>query len=482
MQRRWFLGKRAIAALLFCFVLLLYRQACRSQSQTRRPAGEDAFEALLQQHERRYLQHSRNLTRLISQLKAELQRSAVELEEQNQSELEEFLRKQLRRAEIFTGERLPDEFAVLPFETFTLRRVYQLESGLARLPVESLMGQDRRNELNGALEAALHLLNEPQLRDSQQRRVYSPQHFYEGIFRTERDKGTLYDLTFRENSVPDFRRLVFFRPFAPLMKVKEELMDASQILINIIVPLADTVDAFRQFMQHFRMFHKTVICYDETLDESLSRRRMKYRNVTLIRLNEAFSRRRGLDVGARAWKRSNVLLFLCDVNIRFSAEFLNSCRMNTEPGQKVFYPVMFSLYNPEVIYGQHIPSAEDQLVIRKDFGFWKDFDFGTTCQYRSDFINTGGFDVSVKGGATEDVHLYRKFLHSSLMVVRAPSRGLFHVWHPTVCHAHLSSETFKLCLQDKALNQASHSQLGQIIFHQQINNHLHKYKQHNIKS
>lgn len=182
MQRRWFLGKRVIAALLFCFVLLLYRQACRSQSQTRSrsPAGEDAFEALLQQHERRYLQHSRNLTRRISQLKAELQRSAVELEEQNQSELEEFLQKQLRRAEIFTGERLPNEFAVLPFETFTLRQVYQLESGLARLPVESLIGQESRNELNGALEAALHLLNAPQLRDSQQRRVYSPQHFYEG--------------------------------------------------------------------------------------------------------------------------------------------------------------------------------------------------------------------------------------------------------------------------------------------------------------
>uniref|UniRef100_A0A671PTS7 Hexosyltransferase n=1 Tax=Sinocyclocheilus anshuiensis TaxID=1608454 RepID=A0A671PTS7_9TELE len=357
MQRRWFLGKRAIAALLFCFVLLLYRQACRSQSQTRRPAGEDAFEALLQQHERRYLQHSRNLTRLISQLKAELQRSAVELEEQNQSELEEFLRKQLRRAEIFTGERLPDEFAVLPFETFTLRRVYQLESGLARLPVESLMGQDRRNELNGALEAALHLLNEPQLRDSQQ---YLPVgrgcfkcnfSLMAGIFRTERDKGTLYDLTFRENSVPDFRRLVFFRPFAPLMKVKEELMDASQILINIIVPLADTVDAFRQFMQHFSdacirqdgRTHLTVVLFgSEKMHEVKGildgMSRMKYRNVTLIRLNEAFSRRRGLDVGARAWKRSNVLLFLCDVNIRFSAEFLNSCRMNTEPGTALRKP------------------------------------------------------------------------------------------------------------------------------------------------
>lgn len=177
MQRRWFLGKRVISVLVFCFVLLLYRQACRSPSQTRsrRPSGEDAFEALLQQHERSYLQHSRNLSRRISQLRAELQRSAVELEEQNQAELEEFLQKQLRRAEVFTGEPLPSEFAVLPFETFTLRRVYQLESGLTRLPVENPVRQDRRSELNEVLEAALHLLNEPQLG-----RVYSPQHFYEG--------------------------------------------------------------------------------------------------------------------------------------------------------------------------------------------------------------------------------------------------------------------------------------------------------------
>ncbi|KAK2899224.1 hypothetical protein Q8A67_010642 [Cirrhinus molitorella] len=509
MLKRCFLGKRVIAALLFCFVLLLYRQACRSRTQRRsgRPAGEDTYESLLHRHERHYLHQTRNLTRLISQLKAELQersrqlqRSAVifplEHEEQNQSELEEFMRKQLRKAEFFTGEPQVNEFALLPFETFTLRQVYQLESGLTRLPVESPFRQDRRNELNGALEAGLHLLNQPQLRDPQQRRIYSPQHFYEGIFRTERDKGTVYDLTFRENGVPDFRRLVFFRPFAPLMKVKEELMDVSQILINIIVPLADNVDSFRQFMQHFSdicirqdgQTHLTVVFFgSEKKDEvkgildSVSRR-MKYRNMTLIHLNEAFSRGRGLEVGARAWKRSNILLLFCDVNVRFSAEFLNSCRMNAQPGKKVFYPVMFSLYNPQIIYGQHIPPAEDQLVIRKDFGFWKDVDFGTTCQYRSDFMNTGGFDVFVKGGATEDVHLYRKFLHSNLMVVRAPSRGLFHVWHPTVCHAHLSSEAFKLCLQTKALNEASHSQLGQMIFHQEIDNHLHKYNLNNVKS
>ncbi|KAG7271531.1 hypothetical protein CRUP_003994, partial [Coryphaenoides rupestris] len=302
------------------------------------------------------------------------------------------------------------------------------------------------------------------------------------------------------------------------MKVKSERVDSAAIPINIVVPLSRRTDTFKQFMQNFREDH--------------------FKNYTLIQLDEEFSRGRGLDVGARAWKGGNVLLFFCDVDIYFTADFLTTCRLNALPGKKVFYPVLFSQYNPSLIYGgpdhippvqqqlvikketgfwrdfgygmtcqyrsdfinigkkvfypvlfsqynpsliyggpDHIPPVQQQLVIKKETGFWRDFGYGMTCQYRSDFINIGGFDVDIKGWGGEDVYLYRKYLHSNLLVVRAPSRGLFHLWHEKRCGDALQPDQYRMCMQTKAMNEASHGQLGMLLFRHEIDAHLRKQKQ-----
>ncbi|KAM6902674.1 chondroitin sulfate N-acetylgalactosaminyltransferase 1 [Xenentodon cancila] len=508
-------------------------------AQSGGPAGVSNYQVLLQEREEQHRLYISSLKKQIAQLKEDLQERSQQLKsvqeslkratggpaegqeggteshggglgevqgsKSQQSDLQEFLKSQLSKAEVTAGTRLPSEYAVVPFESFAFQKVYQLEMGLTRHPEEKPVRKDKRDELAEVLEMALRSLNTPSPQQdrrsaaekSETSKVYTPSDFIEGIARTEKDKGTLYELTFRGNASNEFKRLVFFRPFGPLMKVKQERVDTANVPINIIVPLSGRTDKFKQFMHNFRevcvrqdgRVHLTVVYFGkEQMSEVRSTlentsRELNFKNYTLLQMDEEFSRGRGLDVGARAWKGGNVLLFFCDVDIYFTADFLNTCRLNTQAGKKVFYPVLFSQYNPTLIYGgpDHIPPVEQQLVIKKDTGFWRDFGFGMTCQYRSDFINIGGFDINIKGWGGEDVHLYRKYLHSNLLVVRAPSRGLFHLWHEKHCGDELPPDQYRMCMQSKAMNEASHGQLGMLFFRHEIEAHLRKQKPQNPK-
>ncbi|KAK1341905.1 hypothetical protein QTO34_016656 [Cnephaeus nilssonii] len=481
----WISRVVVLLVLLCCAISVLYMLACTPKGNEEQlglprangPTGKEGYQAALQEWEEQHRNYISSLKRQIAQLKEELQERSEQLRnaqyhasdaaglgpepgapEKTQADLLAFLHSQVDKAEVHAGVKLATEYAAVPFDSFTLQKVYQLEMGLTRHPEEKPVRKDKRDELVEAIESALETLNSP-AENSPNQHPYTASDFIEGIYRTEKDKGTLYELTFKGDHKHEFRRLVLFRPFGPIMKVKKEKLNMANTLINIIVPLAKRVDKFRQFMQNFRAAN--------------------FRNFTFIQLNGEFSRGKGLDVGARFWKGSNVLLFFCDVDIHFTSEFLNTCRLNTQPGKKVFYPVLFSQYNPGIIYGHHdaVPPLEQQLVIKKETGFWRDFGFGMTCQYRSDFINIGGFDLDIKGWGGEDVHLYRKYLHSNLIVVRTPVRGLFHLWHEKRCVDELTPEQYKMCMQSKAMNEASHGQLGMLVFRHEIEAHLRKQKQ-----
>ncbi|XP_070696777.1 chondroitin sulfate N-acetylgalactosaminyltransferase 2 [Pempheris klunzingeri] len=476
--------------------------------------GKEYYQALLQEQEERHLNRAASLKRQIAQLKQELQEMSeklkllqdkkelpgvqglAEAKDQEPGDLLEYLHSQIDKAEVNTGARLPSEYALVPFESFTSSKVYQLEMGLTRHPEEKPVRKDRRDELVEVIEAALDIINNPDEEDGveedmpMQRQTYTEAHFFEGLYRTERDKGTLYELFFAKEDSSSFRHVTLFRPFGPLMKVRSTSVETSGMIINIIVPLAGRVETFSQFLHNFRevciqqdrRVHLTVVYFGQEgrqeVKSSLEKmsREESFSNYTLIPVDEEFSRGRGLDIGAHAWKNGDVLMFFCDVDIHFTLEFLNTCRLHTAPNKKVFYPVVFSLYNPAIVYGnlELAPPIELQLIHKKDAGFWRDFGFGMTCQYRSDFLNIGGFDLEVKGWGVEDVHLYRKYLRSDVIVTRTPVSSLFHLWHEKQCADELTPEQYRMCIQSKAMNEASHSHLGMLVFREEIEAHLRK--------
>ncbi|XP_072289911.1 chondroitin sulfate N-acetylgalactosaminyltransferase 1-like [Eucyclogobius newberryi] len=529
MFKRWLLALVArvglIVLALGCCLALAYFLACKPSSTHRASlssggssASKERYLALLQEREDTHRHYENSLNKQISELKEALEERTQQLQEAldkakakgilplgleslkkrpTQIDLKEFFHSQLNQAEVIYGVKVSSEYEVISYDAFTLQRVYQLETGLTKHPEERPVTKDRRDELNGAVEFALHVLNGPRqhMDAGRKKTTFSPADFIQGLSRTERDKGTVYDLVFKGDTAHDFTKLVLFRPFGPVLKVRSDRVDTSRVLVNIIVPLSNRLDTFRQFMSTFRLVciqqdgrvYLTVVYFGRDQINQIkaiidqTTRETRFRSFTLILLNEEFSRGRGLEVGARAWRRSqNVLLFFCDVDIHFTAEFLSSCRLNAEPGKKVYYPVLFSQYNPAIIYSNQTqsPPLQQQLVIEKESGFWRDFGFGMTCQYRSDFLNIGGFDRRIKGWGLEDVHLYRKYLHSKLMVIRAPSRGLFHLWHEKTCADELPQDKYKMCMQTKAMSEASHGQLGALLFRQQVEAHskLQKWK------
>ncbi|KAM3913857.1 chondroitin sulfate N-acetylgalactosaminyltransferase 2 [Leptodactylus fuscus] len=519
-RTRWlFVG----LALVFSLMLLTYLLECAPTPEGNGSlpgiAGEmyskEYYQALLQEQEEHYKSRATSLKRQIAQLKQELQEMSEKLrlahekkqsagngaghqgtKEQPSNDLLEFLHSQIDKAEVVVGAKLPSEYAVVPFESFNTMKVYQLEMGLTRHPEEKPIRKDRRDELVEVIEAGLEVINNPDEDDEDQENrgseklIFSDTDFVEGYYRTERDKGSHYELFYKKPESGSYHHITLFRPFGPLMKVKVETQDISRTIINIIVPLSGRTEAFAQFIDNYKdvciqqdkRTYLTVVYFGEKglseVQDILKNiaRETNFHNYTLIPLKEEFSRGRGLEVGARAWDKSDVLLFFCDVDIYFTPGFLDTCRLNAEAGKKVFYPVVFSLYNPAIVYAnlEVPPPVEQQLVHKKDSGFWRDFGFGMTCQYKSDFLTIGGFDLEVRGWGGEDVHLYRKYLHGDLIVIRTPVPGLFHLWHEKHCVDELTPEQYRMCIQSKAMNEASHPHLGMLVFREEIEAHLRK--------
>ncbi|XP_037092123.1 chondroitin sulfate N-acetylgalactosaminyltransferase 1-like isoform X2 [Pollicipes pollicipes] len=341
----------------------------------------------------------------------------------------------------------------------------------------------RRGALNVELLAAVRT-GAQHLNQASGGASYTAQHFLDGRYKQVLGAGEVYVLHFASEARPgrvETVRLV--RRAGPLLVDARPGYDHDQ-LVYVVVPYYRRPDAFAEFAA---MFEQLVVARHENLRlvvmfywrgqpaaprEQLARERRRVAD-TLHRLNKRarrpvarlvdqeaeFSRGHALLEGARSWQGDDdVLLFFCDVDMFFDTQALHRCRANTAPGRRVYYPVVFSTFSPELYFRawRKKPASLWQMhPISGDVGFWRDFGFGMTCQYKSDFDRVAGEFLVSRSWGGEDSKLYRKYQQSTLEIVRAPDPGLVHIYHRKQCDRRLLGKKYHSCMSSLRHSEAS---------------------------
>ena len=122
-----------------------------------------------------------------------------------------------------------------------------------------------------------------------------------------------------------------------------------------------------------------------------------------------FSRGIGLQEASKFVKDKNEILFFCDVDLVFTSDLLHHIRRNTVQGKRVYYPVFFSQYDPDVVYVER-PKPATHFRFEELDGFWRFFSFGMLSIYKSDFIRTPGYNTKIHGWGLEDVEMVSRYM------------------------------------------------------------------------
>lgn len=268
------------------------------------------------------------------------------------------------------------------------------------------------------------------------------------------------------------------QPFGNLVYTSQTINKSKLPSVNIILPLAGRLEAFKRFLANFERIVlipkenvRLLIMYFPNVQSSkehkniLENYRKKYSNFDVLwkTIEGRFSRGLALHLGAAQFNPGS-LLFFCDVDLAFDVEFLYRCRVNTVKGKRVYYPMVFSQFNQTISLKKIHRESEGHMKrhgrienLRSDHGFWRRYGFGIVCVYGDDVTNVGGFDLTINGWGLEDVRLYEGFLATGKYdVVRTPDPGVVHMYHVSDCSPDLKTSQLQSC-QKSALSQFAYA-------------------------
>lgn len=249
--------------------------------------------------------------------------------------------------------------------------------------------------------------------------------------------------------------------------------------VHFILPLFNRLATFDRFMDNYESVclaneervTLTVVPFGRaTVDRAVAAAAgliAKYpgaRIVVLPDLGESFARALALHAGAdRVGPPPDDLLLFIDVDMLWTSALIERVRLNTVRGRSAYFPIVYSEYDPVVVYGR--PTSPNHFLVNQDTGYWRQFGFGIVSVYKSDLTATGGFNTTIRGWGNEDVDLFDKFVRTRpATVFRAADPDLVHVYHPVECDPKLPEPKARMCTNTRFETYGNVDQFANIIY------------------
>lgn len=258
--------------------------------------------------------------------------------------------------------------------------------------------------------------------------------------------------------------------------------DSQTKTVHFVLPLFNRLATFARFVDNYESVclandervTLTVVPYGRVTADgaaaTVAQLAARYPDARLTVLPDAggpFARAEALHAGAvhAAGPPPDDLLFFVDVDMLWTAATLDRVRLNTVRGHTVYFPIVYSEYDPVVVYGR-ASGSPNHFLVNQDTGYWRQYGFGIVSAYATDLAAAGGLDTSIRGWGNEDVDLFEKFVRSrsAVSVFRAADPDLVHVYHPVECDAGLPEPKARMCANTRFETYGNVDQFANIIY------------------
>ena len=262
------------------------------------------------------------------------------------------------------------------------------------------------------------------------------------------------------------RFLHALRETEPLQVVSVHPANYHTTKVNFVVPTPAVSKAFQRFMISFEntFLARTppeivglfVILYSDGQVKKYSKNlfatttllrlyKKKYpdADLRLVTTDRPFSRKESIELASKEHP-SFELLFLADIHVDFSHQFLDRCRMNAVENQQVYFPAVFTPYDPSLFYKDRLlhPYAV-RFRVNAEQGSWMHHNYHLACLYNYDLEKVLELGRGLKEREWSLIELVLR--QQRLRVFRAVEPGLVNLWQDGCSEELLGSRERTFC-------------------------------------